>query len=117
MGQRLEQNRAHLAMPQAVCLEPGCPQPADYRGRCQTHATQRDRNIQRAGHHIYRTKRWRITRNHHLAQHPLCDCGRIATDVHHRIDIADGGPPWAPTNLASLCHACHGKITRRRQTA
>lgn len=104
-------------MPHQLCLEPGCAQPAQYRGRCAEHATQRDRTIQRAGYHIYRTKRWRVTRNHHLHQHPLCDCGRIATDVHHRTDIADGGDPWASSNLASLCKRCHSQLTRRRQTA
>ena len=104
-------------MPQKVCLEPGCPNPASYRGRCGEHATQRDRTIQRAGYHIYRTKRWRVVRDRQLFLHPLCDCGRIAQHVHHRIDLSDGGHPWAPSNLQSMCGSCHGKTTRRRQTA
>lgn len=104
-------------MPIRLCLDPHCPQPAVYRGRCKTHARNRDREIGRVGYHIYRSKRWRITRDRYLADHPLCDiCGHIATDVHHRIDLGDGGLPWAFSNLQSLCKACHGHITRRRQT-
>lgn len=98
-----------------LCLDPSCPNPATYRGRCQRHARAQDRNINRAGYRIYRTKRWRITRQRQLANHPLCECGQIATDVHHIIDLKDGGNPWNPANLQSLCHSCHAQISRRSQ--
>jgi 5-methylcytosine-specific restriction protein A len=101
-----------------ACAEPACPQPATYRGRCPNHARTHDRNTNRAGYHIYRTKRWQIVRNHHLFHHPLCDhCGQIATQVHHRQDLEQGGQPWAPDNLQSLCGPCHARITRQRQSA
>ena len=105
-------------MPIRVCLDPRCPNPAHWRGRCQEHARTNDRNIRRAGYHIYRTKRWRTTRSRHLHNHPLCDhCGNVAEDVHHRIDLADGGQPYAPANLQSLCHPCHSRLTRASQSA
>ena len=48
----------------------------------------------------------------------VCErCGRIATDVHHRVDLRDGGDPYASENLASLCHECHAKVGRERQVA
>jgi 5-methylcytosine-specific restriction endonuclease McrA len=104
-------------MPTRCCLEPTCPNPATWRGRCQIHNRSNERTIQRAGHSIYRTERWRRTREAYLFKHPLCECGcgDIATDVHHLTDLDDGGDPWAFTNLQALTHACHSRITRQRQ--
>ena len=67
--------------------------------------------------HIYSTKRWRITRRAYLFDHPICEaCDReLATDVHHRTDIANGGDAWHPDNLQALCHQCHSTTTRSRQ--
>ena len=104
-------------MPTRLCLESACPNPATFRGRCHTHARQRDRSINRAGYRIYRTKRWKITRRAYLFDHPLCEhhgCGLIATDVHHRVDIGQGGDPWHPENLQALCKPHHSQITRAR---
>ena len=42
-------------------------------------------------------------------------CGMLATDVHHLTDIADGGDPWAFSNLEQLCRSHHSRITRRHQ--
>jgi 5-methylcytosine-specific restriction protein A len=104
-------------MPFRACAEPGCPNPAVYRGRCRDHARATDRAIDRAGYHIYRTARWRRTRNRILAQHPICEqCDQqLAEHVHHIIDLADGGSPWAPENLQALCASCHSRQTRNRQ--
>lgn len=102
-------------MPSKTCLEPMCPEAAHYRGYCRTHANMNDRQINRAGRHIYFTAKWRHTRERVLFEQPLCatpDCGRIATDVHHIVDLADGGEPWARENLEGLCATCHGKLTR-----
>jgi 5-methylcytosine-specific restriction enzyme A len=107
-------------MPTRLCLEPSCPEPATARGRCPTHARINDQQINRAGHAIYRTRRWQILRRRVLFEQSLCPgvfgdpCGDIATDVHHIRDIGDGGDPWARSNLEALCHACHSRITRVR---
>jgi 5-methylcytosine-specific restriction endonuclease McrA len=100
-----------------VCAEPGCPEPVAYRGRCGAHARQRNQQIDRAGYRIYRTKRWRLTRNRVLAQHPICErCDqRLAEHVHHIVDLAAGGDAWAPSNLQALCARCHNRETRHRQ--
>lgn len=103
-------------MPQHVCTYPNCPHPATYRGRCPDHARTHNRDTRRAGAPVYAGKRWQRTRDWQLYEHPLCDiCGRIATDVHHRQDLADGGAPYNPDNLQSLCRSCHSRITRQRQ--
>lgn len=105
-------------MPISVCAKSGCPNPATYRGRCQRHARQREREINRTGYSLYRSQRWKYTRRAQLMRQPLCEeCGRIATDIHHRVDLVDGGNPWAPENLASLCRKHHSQITRKRQAA
>jgi hypothetical protein len=64
-----------------------------------------------------------MTRKRHLAEHPLCEyidsdgkrCGLIATVVHHRVDLANGGAPRDHGNLVSLCKPHHDSITRGRQ--
>lgn len=102
-------------MPSRLCLEPTCPEPATFRGRCTTHQRDRQRQINRAGNRIYNTKRWRRTRERVLSEQPLCQCGAIAEHVHHITDLVDGGDPWNPDNLQALCAPCHSRITRQRQ--
>lgn len=65
---------------------------------------------------------WRKLRKVQLATFPLCmTCigdERLvaATDVHHKVDVADDPALRLDmTNLVSLCHSCHSKITRARQ--
>lgn len=102
-------------MPIKLCIQPGCAGRAVYRGRCAEHARRRECEIKRAGRALYRTKRWRMTRRAVLATQPVCECGELTTDVHHKVDIADGGDPWAPENLEALCHSCHSRLTRAGQ--
>jgi 5-methylcytosine-specific restriction protein A len=110
----------------SACLEPLGPNAAvdGGRGRCREHATRIDQAARqdRPGRAIYSTARWRNTRRRYLFRHPICEtpgCRRIATQVHHRIDLADGGDPWDPAGLEALCASCHSKETRRthRRTA
>lgn len=63
-------------------------------------------------------KTWRRIRTMFLAQHPICAAhernGRIvpATEVHHKIALADGGTN-EDENLEALCHRCHSAETMR----
>lgn len=110
-------------MPKRPCAEPRCPDLATYRGRCQRHAKQRDKQINRAGRDIYHTKRWRLLRRRKLFLNPLCEyvdpdegpCTEVATDVHHRVAIAEGGAKWELANLEALCRKHHGWHTRQEQ--
>ena len=104
-------------MPSRICLEPSCPEPAAWRGRCPTHARERNRETRTVNASLYNSKRWKMTRRTKLAANPICECcdNRIATDVHHKIDLREGGDPWAIDGLEALCHACHSQETRARQ--
>jgi 5-methylcytosine-specific restriction endonuclease McrA len=99
------------------CIKPGCPEPATYRGRCQRHAKQRERTINRAGRQVYATKRWKVARRRVLFEQPLCaieGCMEIATDVDHIVPLPEG-EPYARDNLQGLCRKHHGVKTRSEQ--
>lgn len=101
--------------PIRLCLAPRCGSRAAHRGYCRDHAREREQRVGRAGKRVYNSKRWQQTRERVLFEQPLCECGAIATDVHHRQDIAAGGDLWARSNLVALCHACHSRRTRAEQ--
>ena len=103
-------------MPYRHCLEPRCPEPAVSRGRCRTHARERERATH-PNKRLYNSARWRHTRRRQLHRQPLCKCGAIAVDVDHVQPIEQGGDPWNPANLQSLCRPCHGRKTRSEQGA
>lgn len=100
-------------MPRTPCLVPLCPEFAVYRGRCEAHATERNRETHSGpSRAVYGSKRWKLTRNQKLGRDPLCEeCGSIAAHVDHITAIEEGGESWAFDNLASLCAPCHGRKT------
>ena len=86
--------------------------------------TQREYNATRPGRHtFYSSSEWRRLREWYRARHPLCEeCERngrvaLAQVVDHIIEIADGGDPVDPSNLQSLCHACHNRKHRVKAPA
>lgn len=101
-------------MPTRLCADPGCPNPASYRGRCQEHQRQVNRDTHR-NRQVYNSKRWRMLRRQVLLEQPLCacGCGRISEDVDHVMPIEQGGAPWSRQNLQALTHSCHAAKTRR----
>jgi 5-methylcytosine-specific restriction protein A len=101
-------------MPTRICSTSGCPQPATHRGRCATCASRNDRGIQRAGHAIYRTRRWQLLRRRVLFEQPICaGCDNaLAVDVDHVTPLGQGGAPYARSNVQGLCKRCHGAKTR-----
>jgi 5-methylcytosine-specific restriction protein A len=102
-------------LPIRLCLEPRCPNPATYRGRCKPHARDRERTTH-PNKQVYNRARWRNTRRKQLHREPLCrQCGRIATDVDHITPIEQGGKVWDMANLRSLCKSCHSRTTRAAQ--
>jgi 5-methylcytosine-specific restriction protein A len=63
---------------------------------------------------------WRKTRGAFIKTHPVCQdeagCIATATDVHHLDGLGPKGPrghDWS--NLQSLCHSCHSKVTAREK--
>jgi 5-methylcytosine-specific restriction endonuclease McrA len=104
-------------MPTRLCLEPRCPNPATYRGRCPQHARTHDKATNRAGRHVYSTKRWQLLRRTVLFEQPICaGCDNaLAVDVDHVTPLAKGGAPYDRTNVQGLCPPCHSAKTRREQ--
>ena len=39
----------------------------------------------------------------------ICNCGRVAVDLHHKVKRSQGGTD-APDNLQPICRGCHDKI-------
>src|SRR5215204_462340 len=57
---------------------------------------------------------WQRVRKRHLAQHPTCvRCGAPGLDVDH-ITTVRAAPHRRldPTNLQTLCHSCHSRLTQ-----
>ncbi len=109
-------------MPYSLCMEPGahCPNRAVYRGRCRTHATQRE-YATHPNRAFYNSKRWKMQARAVLFDEPLCQwpCEEghaLATEVDHIVPISKGGERWSRSNLQSLCHAHHSVKTRKEQS-
>ena len=100
----------------AVCNVPGCHYIAVTAGRCATHASQVQQryDAQRASPSARGyDAAWRKARAAYLAEQPGCQwlgCRSMATDVHHRVPLVQGGTHDAD-NLVALCHAHHSSIT------
>ena len=102
-------------MPVRLCMESRCPNVATGRGRCDFHRKQLERERSRSRrqdaierNRFYARKRWAMTRRHKLFLNPLCElehsgCLRIASEVHHRIPLEDGGAEYELDNLVSTC--------------
>jgi 5-methylcytosine-specific restriction protein A len=103
-------------VPVRLCRAAKCANPATYRGRCASHAKERNRQTH-PGKALYNTKRWKVLRRRVLFEQPLCECGQVATDVDHRLAIDDGGDPWARANVQGMCHQCHSIKTARELRA
>lgn len=68
---------------------------------------------QRYADGFYDSKAWRTASKWQRIREPLCrSCGEPATNVDHIIPLAQGGEPFAESNLQSLCTACHADKTR-----
>ena len=103
-----------------LCTEAGCASAAVSKGRCRAHAREADRRHHQGEHRkLYNRKRWRMTRRGRSSRRSSSRAsampGSSSTDVHHIVDLKDGGDPDASANFASLCHECHSKVGRERQ--
>lgn len=98
-----------------LCVRPGCPSVAEYRGRCRAHAAplNRDRSPRLRG---YGSKWDRIARAV-LREEPLCRLCRAedrvtpAELVDHKTPKRSGGTDER-SNLQPLCRVCHARKTR-----
>jgi 5-methylcytosine-specific restriction protein A len=74
---------------------------------------QRDKEADK----IYRSARWKALRDMQLKRAPYCEICfasgtfTIAEICDHKVEIRDGGNPFDPSILQSLCRSCHNKKT------
>lgn len=109
-------------MPYAIrslCSVPSCPNRSLGHGKCADHERQRRQQYDQArGSAAERgyDAAWRQRRSRFLRAHPSCaHCGERATDVHHAVPLAQGGPD-DESNYLPLCHACHSRLTATRDS-
>jgi len=85
-------------------------------GRCELHQSEREFKRDPAVQRLY-DRRWQRRRAAHLAAHPWCErCLRggmyvPATDVHHVLPHRGDPIVFMTSELESLCHSCHSKMT------
>ncbi len=109
------------AAPKHPCSYPGCAVLVDSgKSRCDIHRKQEQREYNRGRkdnpfYKLYSSKAWRKVRKVKLVMDPLCERCRMkgliepAKEVHHRIEVRDGGDPFDVTGLESLCKPCHSR--------
>ena len=106
--------------PLKPCRKPGCPGTTRHISRyCEKHRSQawRRRETLRANRWPYDTPRWKALRLVVIARDITCrscaEVGRVEPihTVDHRVPIANGGDPWAMSNLQGLCQPCHSRKT------
>lgn len=105
--------------PKKPCRYPGCPLLVEgtYCEEHQKVVNQQYNKYQRDDFtkNFYKTSEWLYTRKKQLQAHPFCqEClakGKRtkATMVDHIVPIKKGGEKFAPSNLQSLCWACHSR--------
>jgi len=105
--------------PKRPCSYPGCPKLVDGQ-YCEEHKKLTDAQYNKYGRDdftksFYKTKEWLFVRKRQLTEHPFCEeCLKQgkrtrATMVDHIQPIKQGGQPFAPSNLQSLCWSCHSR--------
>ena len=115
-------------MPLSYCDQPGCSGLAKTGKFCPAHKEnnyQRDRVAMRPDlDRWYKRAAWCGSygvRGYKLRRDPMCEvtnCQELATDVHHKDDSWKETGDWSlfiggvnMSNLQSLCHGHHSKIT------
>lgn len=104
--------------PKRFCLQPGCPNWAEHRGRCAGHQVADRSDQARQWHRLYDAE-WRRYRRQYLLEHRTCmdpfgEHGLlvIASVVDHVIPHrGDRELFWDSANHQALCRLCHDRKT------
>ncbi len=103
--------------PRPYCGVPGCQEVAIHGSRyCEQHRAER-RALQFEDRDAVRDssakrgydRAWVGIRARFLGDNPQCSCGQPASVAHHVTPLDRGGSN-DPSNLLSLCAACHLKV-------
>jgi 5-methylcytosine-specific restriction protein A len=102
--------------PGACNGSPTCPHRAVYRGVCEFHRKQRERErYERKGGRLY-DRRWRAESKAFLAAHPFCaDCGEAAAVVDHDTPHrGDAAIFWDQSRWVTRCKRDHDRKSATR---
>lgn len=107
----------------------GCPNSRP----CPEHDQRTMRKASQDNKKLYASPRWQRFRRRILLERIWCerctakalppnvltqvctDTGAgLAVDVHHKVDLADGGAPFDPENVEALSKSCHSRVTLAR---
>ncbi len=111
--------------PKRPCRYGGCPNLTDSKsGYCECHRKKMQQHYDHFTRGYDQHERygnaWKKIRDRYIRKNPLCEAclgagkATMATLVHHRQTLADGGTN-DESNLMSLCWSCHEKIHRRNR--
>jgi 5-methylcytosine-specific restriction protein A len=90
------------------CKEPG-PSPCPCRPKQAAHDRERGSAATRGY-----GRRWQAFRKRFLNRNPLCECGQLATEVHHLKPRKDFPQlAYVMSNCRAMCKSCHSRETRR----
>ena len=108
---------------QKFCAHHGCSTLISTGAYCEAHA--HDGMASRYGDRGSSAERgydaqWRTVREAYMRRHPLCErceakgVTEVATMVHHKVALRDGGERLNENNLMSLCFDCHAIVEGRK---
>jgi 5-methylcytosine-specific restriction enzyme A len=109
--------------PVRLCFEPGCPNLATGKGRCDEHRKplerERSRKRREATKGVYKKQMWQRRRLQAIDKAPLCPgvldepCPHtaIVEEVDHIVPLSQGGAAYDADNLQALCSRCHQRKT------
>jgi hypothetical protein len=70
---------------------------------------------------LYNTRKWSKLRLWILKKSPICSCGHLATQVHHKQSFMTGLTQeqrerlfWDANNLVPICQECHNAIHNKK---
>ena len=89
-----------------ICPEDALPGTS----RCQKHTRSNWGTFNPEHAAVYKSQPWKDVRARVLREEPVCaeeGCQERSTSVDHVVSLADGGEPYARSNLRGMCFAHH----------
>ena len=85
--------------------------------RCEAHTRSNWGKYKPAHAEVYRTRIWRDLRTRVFREEPICaeeGCESRSTSLDHIVSLADGGDPYARSNVRGMCAHHHRKRSSRQ---
>lgn len=107
---------------QKFCAHHGCSTLISAGTYCEAHLSDKAASLYARGSSAERgyDAKWRTVREAYMRRHPLCErceakgVTEVATMVHHKVALRDGGERLNPNNFKALCNDCHAIVEGRK---